>query len=169
MILNATYEAIMARLMTNITEIKHFDIYFAQDEPNEDESEATFNRPAILFEYDPQEWQSLGNRKQASEATFSLHIISDVIQEVDSGSTPTIRNLGHAHLALLDKVSKWMIGFNGSGFNSISRTGLDAYKPNGQMIKHVMKFKTRLTDVAAVKTLTPATPTQETTIIVLPE
>lgn len=169
MILNTTYEAIMARLMTNISEIKHFDIYFAQDEPNEDESEATFNRPAILFQYDPIEWESMGNRKQGAEVGFSLHILQDVIQEVDSTSSPTIRNLGHAHLALLDKVSKWMIGFNGTGFNSISRTGLDTYKPYGEVIKHVMKFKTRLTDVAAVKTLVPATPTQETTIIVLPE
>ncbi len=169
MILNAFYEAIMERLTSKIVAIKHFDLYYGQDEPQEEETELPFLRPAILFEYDPMEWESLGNKKQATEASFNLHIISDVIQEVDKRTAPAIRTLGHAHLQLLDDVFYWMSGFNGNGFNSISRTGIDPYKPNGIMIKHVMKFKTRLTDVAAVRTLIEATPVQEITTIVLPE
>lgn len=169
MILNTFYEAIMERLTSNISGIKHFDLYYGQDEPQEEETELPFLRSAVLFEYEPMDFESLGNKKQAVEASFNLHVISDVIQEVDKRTSPTIRNLGHSHLQLLDDVFFWMHGFNGTGFNSISRTGLDPYKPNGMMIKHILKFKTRLTDVAAVRTFIPATPKQEITIVTLPE
>ena len=167
MILSDFYEAIMEQLTANIPEIKHFDMYFAQDEPKEEQDELPFNRPAILFEFEPMDFESFGTKKEAANITFNLHIISDVIQEVSKETSPTVRNLGHAHLKLIDDIAYYLNGFTGTGFSTLSRKSLDTYKPNGMMIKHVAKYGTRLTDTAAVVDLLHRTPDSTITTVVV--
>ena len=165
MILSLFYEAILTRLITNIPELKHFDIYFGQDEKTQEEDEFPFNCPAIFFEWESLPFESVGQKKQQAPGAFKLHILSDVIQEVSNKEGKAIRNKGHEHLLLLDKVFYQLQGFNssqlpefqnGCSFNTISRTGLpELYRPNDIMIKHIMTFKTLLTDVAAVTSTIP--------------
>lgn len=158
MTLNYFYEQIMARLTEKVPEIKHIDLYFKQDEKANEEDELPFNTPAVLFEYDPMDYETYGNKKKAANATFKLHVISTVIQEVDNRTAPAIRVLGHAHLALIDKIDFNLQGFNGVGFNSIGSTGIIPYEPNVQDIKHIMLFKSRLTNDAAKHTLVVPNP-----------
>jgi hypothetical protein len=169
MILNYFYEQIMARLLATAPEIKHIDLYFKQDEPSEEETELPFSRPAVLFEYIPFDYETLGNKKKAADIQFRLHVISDVIQEVDNKTSPTIRNLGHAHLALLDKIDKNLQGFNGVNFGSIGSVGFEPYQPNGQMIKHIPIFKTRLTNTTATIVYAPPVSPPEGVITVANE
>lgn len=166
MTLNTFYEQIMARCLTVAPEIKHFDLYFRQDEPQNEEEELPFQRPAVLFEFMPMDYQSFGNKRKAADALFRLHILSDVVQEVDSKTAPNIRVKGHAHLALIDKIDKGLQGFNGSGFNSIASVGIEPYQPNGMVIKHIGHFKTRLNNDAARRNfITPnPLPSQSITI-----
>jgi len=157
MIFSAFYEAILSRLTTNITEIKHVDLFFNQYlQETEDGQEANaFLRDAVFFEYNPQEWTTYGNKKQESTATFSLHVVSDVIQEVDKRTAPLIRAKGFQHLQLIDKITKWLQGYNGNGFGSITRTGFRPYNnAKGQMIIHIIDFRVRLQDTAAMVTKT---------------
>jgi hypothetical protein len=163
MILSTFYEAIMARLTTKIPEIKHFDMYFGQYESDNEELSLPFPRPAVLFEYDPQEWGSTGNKKQSSDASFSLHVLSDVPQEISKSTDVQIRNLGHEHLQMLDNVFYHLQGFNGPGFGSISRTGLLPYGAQGLLMVHILRFKTRLTDDAAIH---PKTSVSNPTLII---
>lgn len=156
MILSNFYEAILTRLTTKIADIKHFDLFFNQYMQEDEEEDANaFLRPAVFFEYNPKQWDTLGNKKQESTATFSLHVVSDVIQEVDKRTAPLIRGKGYEHLQLLDKIVYYLQGFNGTGFGSITRTGDRPYATaHGQMIVHIIEFRVRLTDVAAMITKT---------------
>lgn len=169
MIITEFYEAIMARVKTNVPEIKHFDLYFRQDEEVDEKGELPFLRPAVLFEYDPIDWETLGNKKKAANITFNLHVISDVIQEVDMRSTVPIRNKGHEHLQNIDKIDYWMQGFSGTNFNSIGSLGIMPYQPNGMMIKHIMKFRTRLTNDAAKHILVHPNPQPDSSTTVINE
>lgn len=159
MIISSFYEAIMSRLKTNIPEIKHFDLYFGQYE--DEEKDLPFNTPAVFMEYTPLNWESLLNKRLESNVEFNLHVVSEVIQEVDSTTTLSIRNLGHAHLLLIDKINYWMKGFNGNGFNSISNAGMEPYIANGSLIIHILKFKTRLRDDSGKHLTQSVTPSQE--------
>jgi hypothetical protein len=164
MILGTFYETIMHRITSKMPDVKHFDMYFGQDLPDEEGKVQPFIRPAVFFEYNPIEWVSLGNKKQAADITFKLRLFADVIQEIAKNQTPAIRNLGHKHLIMLDNMHYHMQGFSGDGFNSISRIGLDPYRPNGIMMGHDMTFKTRLTDTAAMHELVAGAPAEATTI-----
>lgn len=153
MILSAFYEAILTRLTTKIADIKHVDLFFNQylQETEEGEDATAFLRPAVFFEYNPKQWDTLGNKKQESTATFSLHVVSDVIQDADKRTALLIRNKAYEHLALLDKIVYFLQGYNGTGFGSISRTGDRPYtNAKGQMIIHIIDFRVRLQDKAAM-------------------
>ena len=166
MILNHFYEAIMARIKDEVPEVKHFDLYFRQDEDLDDKGELPFLRPAVLFEFDPMDYETLGNKKKSANAGFKLHVISDVVQEADMRTAPAIRTKGHQHLELIDKLDCNLQGFSGLNFNSIGSVGIMPYQPNGMMIKHVMAFKTRLINTAAMHaTITPTTPPDSEIII----
>ncbi len=169
MIITNFYESIMGKLTTNIADIKHFDLYFKQDEEFDEKGELPFLRSAVLLEYEPIDWETYGNRKKAANIIFNLHVISDVIQEVDKRTTLAIRNKGHEHKLLLDKIDAQLQGFNGSGFNSISSKGVIPYLPNGMMIKDVMRFGTRITNDAAVKVLFHPNPQPDSSITVINE
>lgn len=165
MILSQFYEAILHRISSKVPTIKHFDMYFGQDLPDEEGKEQPFLKPALFLEFEPIDWQTLGVKKQSADIVFKLRLIADVIQEIAKNQTPAIRNLGHKHLKELDEIFYHLQGFSGDGFGTISRIGLDPYKPNGIMMGHDLKFKTRLTDVAAMVELVPATPAEATTLI----
>lgn len=169
MVLSAFYEAIMARLKDKVPALKHIDLYYGQDLPNEGENDLPFNRPAALFEYEPMEWETIGNKRKVADIRFRLHIISDVIQEVSSTETPAIRNLGHQHLETLDAIDKALTGFWGDFFNTIAQTDVEPYAMTGPVYSHILTFKTRLNNDAAYLQLVPPAGTVDQTIVVQSE
>ena len=89
---------------------------------------------------------------------------------MDNRTSQTIRNIGYNHLSQLDNIFYFLHGYNCVGSGTISRIGLpEIYQPNGEWIKHIIKFKCRLTDIAAVISLVPAIPAQDLTVVVVNE
>jgi len=149
----AFYEAVMARVIEKVTEVKHFDLYFNQyfQEGENGENEDSFPLTAVFFEYNPAQWDNVGKNKQVTAQTFSLHVINSVIQDVSNRETPTIRNKGHAHMLIIDKIVACLQGFNGTDFGAISRTSDKPYHmAKDDRIVDIIDFKSRLTDRAAM-------------------
>lgn len=161
MILSTFYESIMHRLMVQTPSlgIAYFNYYFGQDE--EEEQNIPFARPAVLMEYNPMEFASVGQHRQETETTFRLHVLSDVIPEFDHTTAQAIRDDAHAHLQLLDALNKRLTGYNGDGFGSIARVSVDPYIANGQVIKHIITYRVRLRDDSAKRIYEPAEVDQE--------
>lgn len=155
MFLSEFYEVIMAHLTSNIIGLTHFDLYWGQYEQGaeNEEGEYSFPRPAVFIEFAPMEMQTLGRKRQSTEMGFTLHIVSDVIQEVSKSTPSAIRTKGHLHLQLVDKIQGYMQGFNGElsptafkQFGSCDRQSIDAYTPQAMMIIHKLTYRTRIVD-----------------------
>lgn len=165
-ILDGFYEEIGARLKVKVTEIVHYDLYRDQYEnPQVDGDgnpiELPFNVPAALFEWPAEiNWQSLGLKRKASDVFFNLHLLQTVEQEVDSTTSTPIRQKGHLHLSLIDKVQLAIEGFNGlqggdfKHFGTISYVGLKPYVPVGIQTAHIMQFKVRIVNDGGKKNYT---------------
>ena len=119
-----------------------------------------FNRPATFFEWPPLRMEPLGLRRKKVTCEFMLHLVQDVVQEVDMRSSETVREKGHAHLDLVNKVVVAIEGFNGDQvtdpegfkhFSAISFVEWAPYATIGLHIIHVPKFRVRIVYDAAKK------------------
>ena len=172
-VLDGFYEEIMARIKSKVSEVAHIDLYRDQYEhPLVDEAgnpiELPFDVPAALFEW-PQEisWELLGMHRKASDIYFNIHLVQEVVQEVDSTTGSTIREKGHLHTSLIDKMQLAIEGFNAllatnfKYFGTIAYTGLKPYVQVGMYTAHIMQFKVRIvndgghTNYSFIKDLDP--------------
>lgn len=167
MIVSQFYLDIMERLRTGIVDeqgapkIKHFDYWNFQTEQQdeEDNDELPFATPAVFLELIPSETITLGNKKQMSELTFQLHVATEVYTEHSSSEELEIRNRSLEHMFLLDDIFARLQNHNGSYFNSINRIGIPQFDhEHSQVYKHLLPFKTLITDVAAMHALKHVTP-----------
>ena len=167
------YTAIMNRLLTNITDvdgsskIKFFDLWNNQTTPQDEEEELPFPTPAVFIEFHPSAMQTLGMRKQAGDVDFSLHIVSEVYAEHSSREEAAVRTNALDHLNLLDQIFYWLQNFDGDFFGAVDRTGFPQFDHNHtNLYEHLMPFKSRITDHAAMHPqikVTPNPPPQITT------
>jgi hypothetical protein len=160
-ILDGFYEAVLTRLTTLVPKIKHFDIYYGQyDSPEVDADGNTislpFNRPAAFFEW-PKELPliPLGLKRKATDFIFTIHLVQDVVQEIDKRTTVAIRQKAHLHTALINEVMVALEGFNGDlsadfkHFSSIGIAGIMPYTFSDQQIIHKIGFRARIVVDAA--------------------
>lgn len=169
MILNLMFESLKHRLKTEIPSVKIIDLYFGQDELPEDTD--PLPKPAILIEFLPFKYITLGNKKRAVDAfQFNVHAISDVPQEVSSLENSTIVNKGHQHLQLLTFIDEALLGYMGQTYppaagepiyGSIVSIGLDPYKHYGMQLKHPLTYQTRISNIDGSKLYQAVTPTSE--------
>ncbi len=163
MILSELYLFIMKRLIGTTgklnDEIKHFDWFNHQYEAARESNENPFMRPAVFFEMDPITPQTLGMRRQAADVIFRLHVVSDIMQEMNSNEDEQFRNLALEHMDLCDLIFYWLQNYtNGTTIGSINRTGITPDHNHDDLIIHILEFRTRMVDDAAVHTLVPVTP-----------
>lgn len=163
-ILDGFYEEVAARIRSQVPEIKHIDLYYGQyDSPELDESgnpkDNHFSRPALFFEW-PKEIQmvALGLRRKQCDIIFSIHLVQDVVQDVDQRTAKAIREKGHQHLSLINTVQNALEAFNGElatdfqSFGPIALVGLQPYAMMSQQIVHILGFSVRLINDSARKT-----------------
>lgn len=161
-ILDGFYEEVKTKLLAEVPEIKHFDLYRGQyDAPMLDENgnplEEPFNRPALFFEWPDLNIQPLGMRRKQTNVEFAIHVVQDVVQEVSARTPTAVRTKGHSHTALLNKIDVAIEGFRGDQavdfkhFGSISWVGLKPYAIQGEQTVHIMAFRSRIVIDAATK------------------
>jgi hypothetical protein len=166
-ILKLLFESLKHRLKTEIPSVKIIDLYFGQDELPEDTD--PLPKPAILIEFLPFKYTTLGNRKRSVDnLQFNVHIISDVVQEASSIESPTVVTKAHEHLSLLTAVDEALIAYMGQTYptaegqplyGSIVANGLEPYKPYGMQLKHIHQYNTRITNVDGAKQFSIVSPT----------
>lgn len=156
MILSEFYKELLARLTAEVAAIKHIDLYNGQFD--QEINELPFSLPAVFIEFSPLDFQTLGKNKQSSNMGFNLHIGSEVAEETASRESDTIRDAGLAHLTLLDNIFAALQGWGGTDFGSIDRTALNPDQFHDIVRVHIMSFRTRITDKAAMITTQTATP-----------
>ena len=158
MIFSQFYIDLMNRLLEikegNACKVKHIDLWNNQTtQDGEEDEDDVFPTPAVFIEYLPADMQTLGNRKQATELDFILHIVSEVMTEHSSRETPGIRSNALAHLILCDQVFERMQNFIGEYFGAVSRIGFTMDHNHTNMYEHSQKFRVRITDEAAMHKL----------------
>lgn len=166
MIITNFYLAIMNRLMDANIGIVHFDLWNQQllEGGEENDEEIPFGFPAVFIEYNPQEWVTLGAKKQQCELFFQLHICSEVMAETAHREGEPAISATLAHLNLIDNVFATLQGYSTTNIGTISRT-TGTYSSNYRNIKDdVFTFKSLVTDTAAMLETTTASPKQKITI-----
>lgn len=96
---------------------KHFDLWNQQVEFIEEET--PFETPAIFVEFLPHTWKTLGNRRQASELTTRLHIVTAWYAGTADYSPTESQAL--EYLDIVDKVVASMQNFSATSSNSWMR------------------------------------------------
>lgn len=161
-ILDGLYEEVKNKILASVPEVKHFDLFADQYDKYPQDQEGNpldhnFNRPAVFFEWPDLNIEPLGMRRKKTNVEFALHIVQDVVQEVDSRTPNAVRQKGHSHTALLNKIDVAIEGFRGDQavdfkhFGSISWVGLKPYTLIGNQTVHIVAFKTRVVIDAATK------------------
>jgi hypothetical protein len=159
MLLGDFYEVLLTKLGT-ISELKHKDMYFGQyDTELDEEEELPFNFPAAFIGFEEIAWETHGNKSKKGILNFTVHVVSEVIAETSSRETLAIRSNALDHLDVLDKIHNVLQNANGTNYGSIDHNGLISNKvPGGDLIAHVMSFRTQLTYNYAKRTYTLLNP-----------
>lgn len=155
-VLDGFYEEILARVTTQVPELKTFNIYYGQyDNPQLDNNgnpvDPEFNRPAVFLQW-PKSMPltPLGLRRKTTDIVFVLHLVCDVFQEIDKRTPLAIREKAHLHTDLINKLSEALEGYNGNQtnnfkhFGAISLVEISPYEFIGQHIVHKLLFGVRL-------------------------
>jgi hypothetical protein len=75
------YQALKQRLF-EIPDVKIIDWYMGQDESLEGNN-LVWGTPAIYIEFDPIQWQTLGNGIQRGTMTFNIRLVTDSLHDSD--------------------------------------------------------------------------------------
>jgi len=167
---STTYSELMKRIMeTHDAEegrqyldlpVKHVDLYHGQDlgpEGGMRTDKLPFNLRAVLIEFAPINWRSIGRHKQRAEGVqINLHILSECKLETSSPTPAFQRNLALEHLDFLDEITYRLTGWSGSYTTSLSRTGMQPYDSKGIVHKHILTFECAMQDDAAMRTMVNA-------------
>lgn len=181
--ISTTYRELMARLLETHDEvdgrkyldldIKHIDLYHGQDlgpDGGIRTDKIPFNMRAVLIEFAPIVWRSIGNHRQRADGVqINLHILSQCKLETSSMTPPFQRNLALEHLDFLDDITFRLTGWSGSWTTSLSRTGLQPYDAKGIVHKHILTFECAMEDDAAMRNVTSLSPTLNSTVTPQPE
>lgn len=170
MLLSYMYLSLMKRLQERVPGIKHIDLFNNQFIMEGEEMPRKC--PAVLIEFKPIIFKSVGNRRQEGEMNIDIHIGSEVIQEVSSRENERIRDKGLSHLELVDKVTNATMGFTDNDvFGTITRTGYSPDNNHDKVKVDIVSFKCRVVDDAGKrKMIKKTTPTeQDLTINTLPD
>lgn len=135
----APYISISARIRTNVSEIKHIDLYNAQYE--NPEKEDPFNTPAVFIEYTDGNWEDMTAEFQQQVAGFVIHVVVDNYGRTDNidQKNATQQENDLKHLNIDSKVHKALKGFVPEGCASgMFRTYTDYDNSHDQLmiIKH---------------------------------
>jgi hypothetical protein len=167
MILADFYQIMMQRLQTNLPEIKHIDWW--NNQPEHEEDEDPFPRPAVFIEFMEPEVTNLGRKKQAWLVRFNLHCVFDTINEVRSGAKPLVREKALQKMTqALDRIQYHIQGYNGTDigtqFGSIQSMGANVSHNYDAVVDQVMPFMVRLENRAAVHLTAPVRPGVKITV-----
>lgn len=149
MIIPVFYKAIMSRVIVKVPEIAFFEMYNGQ--PDQEEDEVPYNKPAVFIEFEPMQWQTVGNKVQECDCSFRLHIETETLSETSNLESDKERNAGLEHLMIAERVFGAIQGFSGDGFGAISRTGFIPDNNHDNRLVTILPFKTRLVDDFARK------------------
>lgn len=156
--LKTSYLELLAKI-TELTQVKHIDMYAGQYLNEESGEELPFPVPAVFIEFTDIPTQELGQLAQEGEALLRFHIVSDVVvNEVSNSTNENIRSNALNHLNLIDEFHALISKFSGTHFNSLSRTDVSADTNPSDIFVHIVSYMTRFTDISAVKTYRPVTP-----------
>lgn len=177
MVLSEFYKYIL-NIVMNIEDesgnkvFKHFDQYYGQDYPDRKDEDGApvwsdpFPFPACFFAWQPISFESLGRGAQHTDAFFELHVCDEVVQEVSSRETAGIRNAGLEHFILIDRLQAALHGHSSADYGSIKRVHIVPDSANMLLRKHIVVFKARLLDDAAIKaTVSHARPPENVTVV----
>ena len=176
--LSTTFRELMERIMETHDEIdgrkfldlpvKHVDLYHGQDlgpEGGISTAKLPFNLRAVLIEFAPIAWRSIGRHKQRAEGVrINLHILSECKLETSSMTPPFQRNLALEHLDFLDDITYRLMGWSGSYTTSLSRVEMVPYESKGIVHKHILTFECAMEDDAAMRSVTSLSPVLNPTI-----
>lgn len=163
--ISTTYLELMQRILTinedgenrqhlNL-DVKHVDMYYGQDlgaEGGIRTDTLPFMLRAVLIEFEPLDFRSIGRHKQrAEQVRISLHILSQCRLETSNITPGYQRNLALEHLAFIDSITYRLTGWAGSCTTSLSRTSLRPFETNGVVMKHILTFECAIEDEAAMR------------------
>ncbi len=143
MIIEQFYYDIMKAVMA-VPGVKYFDKYNAQY-LNEN-SELHYNTPAVFMEFAPIEWQTLGQKRQAANFEFLLHLQTEQLGETNNLEKEKERALALEHLRIAEAITKKLQGMNGSYFGSLSRINITDDSEHDSQVITLIGFKTRIVD-----------------------
>ncbi len=156
--LKTTYLELLSKI-TTLNGVKHVDMYAGQYLNEADGEELPFPTPAVFIEFTSIPTGELGRRVQEGEALIRFHLVSDVVMNEVSNSTPEpIRSNALDHLGMIDDFHKLMEKSSGTHFNSMTRVGVTADTAPTDIYVHIAEYNTRFTDESAVRKYIPATP-----------
>lgn len=154
-------------------DIRHIDLYNGQDlgpDGGLRTDKLPFNLRAVLIEFGPIEWRSIGMHIQSATVDINLHVLSQCRLETSSPTPPTQRNLALEHLDFLDAITYRLTGWASSVSSSLTRTGMVPYDSKGIVHKHILTFSCRIEDDAAARNMITLTGTTvNTTVTPQPE
>lgn len=152
------YEEISSLLLTLETPL-HIDLWQGQYLDAEEGRELEWVVPAIFIEFGLLPTEELGRKMQETNATVTLHIVSEALpSESSQVSPPSIRDLGLAHLDRIDRVHKLLSGRSGTAYNSLMRESINTDTAPSEIFVHQVQYSTRLRDMSAMRTYIRVTP-----------
>ncbi len=160
MILGEFYLVLLEKLRRELPEIKHVDWWNSQ--PEFEDEDLPFNRPAVFIEFPDPEILKLGKRRELWKQTFILHIVNDIITEARKSKSDRIRNHTLRHLELCDKIHYVLEGYTGIDqqcrFSSIQHTGTTVSHQFDNLIMHDLTFLVVFNNNAAMRRRDPVRP-----------
>ena len=126
--------------------IKHFDIWNQQVDFLEQET--PFAYPAMFIEFEPIQWQMLGNRMQQAELTVKIHIVTRWLAQTADYSPTESDALDY--LDLPDKIFVALQGAAVTASNGFMRTASFINHNHADILDSIEVYKTLINNTLAM-------------------
>lgn len=135
------FEAIQNKLITDVTELRMIDFDLGQ---LEQEPLPPLDYPACLIAFGESPYSDLSLLAQQAEVQITLRLAFRVFERTHNIASSQYRQIGLAHLNVIDKV-KWALhGLSGADFDKISHR-LFSTEPRADLRVYQLSFETMLT------------------------